>query len=155
MANPGDFKPGNRLWERRARSGCYPLFDDPEKLWEACVKYFEWAESNPLKEEKVFCSQGEILQTTVNKIRAMSVSSMCVFIGMTRVTWYEYCKRPEYKDTCELVEQIIYDQKFTGAAADLLNQNIIARELGLSDKQELYGKDGAKLIPDCIKVIHD
>nr|WP_261640834.1 DNA-packaging protein [Erwinia mallotivora] len=34
-------------------------------------------------------------------------------------------------------EQIIYNQKFTGAAADLLNANIIARELGLADKREV------------------
>ena len=33
--------------------------------------------------------------------------------------------------------QIIYTQKFEGSAAGLLNPNIIARDLGLNDKQEL------------------
>ena len=31
------------------------------------------------------------------------------------------------------IENIIFTQKFTGAAADLLNPNIIARDLGLMD----------------------
>ena len=35
------------------------------------------------------------------------------------------------------IEQTIYNQKFTGASADLLNANIIARDLGLADKQEV------------------
>ena len=33
-------------------------------------------------------------------------------------------------------------QKFAGAAADLLNANIIARDLGLADKQDLTNSDG-------------
>jgi hypothetical protein len=35
------------------------------------------------------------------------------------------------------VESLIYEQKFSGAAADLLNANIIARELGLVEKNLL------------------
>ena len=38
--------------------------------------------------------------------------------------------------------EIIRTQKFAGAAADLLNANIIARDLGLADKNEVTGKDG-------------
>jgi hypothetical protein len=37
---------------------------------------------------------------------------------------------------------VIYEQKFTGAAADLLNPNIIARDLGLADKQDHQSSDG-------------
>ena len=35
------------------------------------------------------------------------------------------------------IEKIIYRQKFEGAAAGLLNANIIARDLGLRDKQDV------------------
>ncbi len=34
------------------------------------------------------------------------------------------------------IREIIYNQKFTGAAAGFLNPNIIARDLGLVDKAE-------------------
>ena len=37
------------------------------------------------------------------------------------------------------MKQIIKTQKFEGAAAELLNANIIARDLGLADKKELGG----------------
>lgn len=42
-------------------------------------------------------------------------------------------------------EEIIRRQKFEGAAADLFNPNIIARDLGLADKSELTGKDGGPI----------
>ncbi|MBC8318455.1 MAG: hypothetical protein H8E41_11160 [Desulfobulbaceae bacterium] len=42
-------------------------------------------------------------------------------------------------------EQVIRDQKFTGAAADLLNANIIARVFGLADKQDIQVKDVTKI----------
>ena len=36
----------------------------------------------------------------------------------------------------ERIEQTVYSQKFEGAAAGLLNANIIARDLGLADRRE-------------------
>jgi len=38
-------------------------------------------------------------------------------------------------------EEVIYNQKFAGAAAGLLNANIIARDLGLSDKKDINSKN--------------
>lgn len=38
------------------------------------------------------------------------------------------------------VEEIIRTQKFEGAAVGAFNANIIARDLGLSDKKEIDGK---------------
>ena len=45
------------------------------------------------------------------------------------------------------IKKVIYSQKFEGAAADMLNANIIARELGLSDKvqNEHTGANGTVL----------
>lgn len=43
------------------------------------------------------------------------------------------------------MEEIIRTQKFEGASADLLNPNIIARDLGLAEKQEHSGK--LELVP--------
>ena len=60
-----------------------------------------------------------------------------------RKTYYQsnYKNNPDFLGVVKEVEEIIYNQKFTGAAADLLNSNIIARELGLADKiaQETTG----------------
>ena len=44
------------------------------------------------------------------------------------------------------MRETIYNQKFSGAAADLLNANIIARDLGLSDRKDVT-TGGDKLTP--------
>ena len=43
------------------------------------------------------------------------------------------------------MEQIIRTQKFEGAAAELLNPNIIARDLGLADRSEHSGPGGGPI----------
>jgi hypothetical protein len=56
----------------------------------------------------------------------------------------EYKTNPEYKDFSQVItriEKIIYNQKFTGAASGFLNPNIIARDLGLTDKVESNNKN--------------
>jgi hypothetical protein len=70
-------------------------------------------------------------------MRAMTIGGLCIFLDIDEVTWRRW---REVEDFCTVVsraEQIIYQQKFTGAAADLLNPNIIARDLGLADKQDV------------------
>jgi hypothetical protein len=111
--------------------------------------YFTWVEENPLFEEKIFSYMGDTVNGTVSKMRAMTLQEMCTHIGMDRVTWYEYRKKtePDFSTVCAQVDDILYSQKFTGAAAGLLNHAIIARDLGLVDKvsAEHSGPDGAPI----------
>ena len=65
------------------------------------------------------------------------VWGLCIFLDISQDTWEDYKKREDFIGITTRVEGIIYSQKLEGAAADLLNSNIIARELGLSDKKEL------------------
>lgn len=128
---------GNRFWEARTTHGRDKLFETPDILWAACVEYFEWTEQNPLSEEKVFCAQGQVTRATISKMRAMTIYGLCRFLGISRPTWDEYCGNKDFSYITSEVENVIRDQKFSGAAADLLNANIIARDLGLRDKQDL------------------
>lgn len=143
--NNGRFLPGNRAWEARSTRGRNPIFATPDDLWESVVEYFEWVEANPLYEEKVFNGKDGIVRATIAKMRAMTISGMCVFLDIARRTWDEYRDRPAYLPVVTRAEEIIRDQKFSGAAADLLNANIIARDLGLSDKSELSGPNGGPI----------
>lgn len=136
---------GNRFWEARSSHGRKPKFDDPEKLWEVCCEYFEWVEDNPLWEYKVTQYQGQPVDMQVPKMRPMTKSGLCTFLGICQNTWENYKSDQDLLRVTKAVEEIIYNQKFTGAAADLLNANIIARDLGLAEKQEHTGKDGEKL----------
>ena len=51
-------------------------------------------------------------------------------------TFQDYRAREGFIDITSKIENVIKTQKFVGAAADLLNANIIARDLGLTDKTE-------------------
>jgi hypothetical protein len=135
---------GNRFWEMRAKHGRDKLFSTPELLWEAACEYFQWMDDNPLYEHKAFQYLGKTVVDKVPKIRAMTLSGLCLFLGCNEA-YFRNFKNQERKDgkdfssVIERIEKTIYNQKFQGASADLLNANIIARDLGLADKRELSG----------------
>ena len=134
---------GNRFWEARSKSGRNPIFGDSEQLWTSCIEYFEWTEENPLQEEKAVQFQGEFIKTDLNKMRAMTLDGLCIFLDISMETWRNYRAKDDFIEVTKKTEQIIRQQKFSGAAADMLNANIIARDLGLADKREL-GSDPNK-----------
>jgi hypothetical protein len=130
---------GNQFWKARSSHGRKPIFSDPEQLRSASLEYIAWVENNPLQEEKVFCYQGFITRANVSKLRAMTINGLCLFLDIDQMTWAEYRKRDGFTGVTREIEAAIYEQKFSGAAAEMLNANIIARELGLADKKELSG----------------
>lgn len=136
---------GNRFWEARSSHGRKPIFATPEDLWIAASEYFEWVEANPLYEDKVTSFQGVNTHEPLAKMRAMTISGLCIFLDIARSTWDEYRANKDFSGIVTRVEEIIRDQKFSGAAADLLNANIIARDLGLADRSEHTGKDGGPI----------
>lgn len=128
---------GNRFWEARAKHGRDKIFASPEMLWQACLEYFEWNEANPLWESKAFNAAGEIKIAELPKMRAMTIAGLCQFLGIGRQTWHDYESREDFSEITARAVGVIRRQKFEGASADLLNANIIARDLGLSDRQEV------------------
>lgn len=138
--NNGRFVAGNHFWEARSSHGRSPIFASADDLWAACVEYFQWVEDNPLKEEKVFNGKDGIVRADIAKMRAMTIAGLCIFLDIDRKTWVAYAGRPDFSPITTRAEEIIYSQKFAGAAADLLNANIIARDLGLADKSEANQK---------------
>lgn len=128
---------GNRFWELRSSHGRKPKFKNAEELLSACCEYFEWVEENPLLEERVFCNKDGIHRTDVKKKRPMTIKSLLLFIDIDFTTWQKYGKRSkDFNKVTSRVEEIIYEQKFAGAASGFFNANIIARDLGLVDKSE-------------------
>lgn len=134
---------GNQFWKARSSHGRKPLWSNPEDLRDACYQWFQWVEDNPLTEYKVAQFQGEQVSMEVPKMRAMTLAGLCIYLGMNQVTWREYAKKNDFSSVCEEIEQVIYNQKFVGASADLLNSSIIARDLGLADKKDLTSSDGS------------
>jgi hypothetical protein len=78
-------------------------------------------------------------------MRAMTIAGLCIFLDIDQQTWANYRSYKDFFGVVSRVEAIIRVQKFEGASADLLNANIIARDLGLADKSELTGADGGAI----------
>lgn len=136
---------GNQFWKARSKHGRNPIFASPDEIWVACEEYFEWVDANPLYEDKIISFQGVATHVPTAKMRAMTINGLCLFLDISLQGWANYKSREDFVEVCTRAEQFIRDQKFTGAAADLLNANIIARDLGLADRQEHTGKDGGAI----------
>ena len=139
----------NKFWRARSSHGRKPKFKDADVLWDACCEYFDWVEDNPLLAAEVIKYEGHGSIMDVPKRRAMTLEGLCDFICVDPSTWIKWKTdgSDNYrKDLCHVItraERVIYRQKFEGAAAGLLNSNIIARDLGLADKRDHSSKDGS------------
>lgn len=136
---------GNRFWEARSSHGRGLIFESPDVLWSSCVEYFDWVEEHPLYESKAFHSSGQVITANLPKMRAMTIAGLCNFLDISEDCWSDYRKREDFSGVVTRVEQVIRQQKFEGASADLLNANIIARDLGLAERNEHTGKDGGAI----------
>ena len=138
------FVPGNQLWKLRdpEKAGRPVKIKTKDEIWGKAVEYFEWCESNPIKEGKMVQVKGDTVLKAIPKMRAMTLDGLTIYLNISMQGWYEYKKKPDFSEVCSDIERIIKEQKFTGAAAGVLNPNIIARDLGLSDKKEHTGNIG-------------
>lgn len=124
-------------WSDRLKGGRPPAFETPDDLIEAIAGYFEWAEANPLQESKAFSGRNGIQKTDLPKMRAITIAGCCIHIGISQKSWSVYREKDGFSQVITRAEEIIRQYKFEGAAAELLNPNIIARDLGLKDQQEI------------------
>jgi hypothetical protein len=127
---------GNDFWKQRSSHGRKPKFQTPDDLEAACIEYFEWVEVTPLYEAQAFAYQGKVTMEAVAKMRAMTIAGLCIFLDISQQAWGEYRDREGFGEVTTRVDDIIRTQKFEGASAGLLNPSIIARDLGLADKQD-------------------
>ena len=148
------FKPNNRFWEQRSSHGRSPIFKDPDQLWEACVQYFEYINDNPEMIAETVKFQGFASVVGVPHRRNMSEDGLIDFLDICQKTWWNYKQNPDFLLVTEKVCRIIRTQKMDGAITGQFNANIIARELGLVDKQK-HEHSGAVLTPATKEMTYD
>jgi len=128
------FEEGNNFWENRATHGRDLIFSSPEILWEASKEYFE------MTAKRVWVKKDWVGKDAVEVMRESSppftISGLCLFLDICVNTWANYRNRTDFLPVITRIEQIMYTQKFEGAAIGAFNANIIARDLGLVDKVE-------------------
>ena len=145
MAKKGDKRIGNEFWKFRSKHGRDKLFATPQLMWEAACEYFQWCEDNPLYESKGFAFQGVITTEIFPIMRAMTLSQLCFYLNCNEAYFRQFkaslpAGEKDFSTIINDIEQTIYNQKFQGAAGNLLNANIIARDLGLKEQTEHSGE---------------
>lgn len=133
------------FWEQAPKNGRPRIIENPEQLCALACEYFKWVEDNPLEEQIYGFYQGDVTKSEVEKKRPMTLSGLKCFLGIGRVTWGDYRERPEFMGVCEWIEDVIYTQKFEGAAAGFFNSGLISRDLGLADRKEVTGRNGGPM----------
>lgn len=140
-------------------------FSSPEDLWLEACKYFEWMDSHPwhkIESVKAGDHFGKHVKTPTS--RPYTVKGLCIFLNIHEDTLSNYEKSPGYETyfgVTKIIKDIIYTQKFEGAAVGAYNANIIARDLGLVDRKEskqtrttvkLSGEERQKRIDELLKI---
>jgi len=144
----------NKFWMLRSKHGRDKIFATPQIMLEACYEYFEWCEKNPLIEVDYRGGNPPVM-VKIPKMRAYTLAGLTCFLGVNTVYFNEFeanikgkedqISKDFYKVVTH-VREVIYNQKFVGAAAGFLNHNIIARDLGLSEKVQHDISEDSELI---------
>lgn len=137
------FYRGNQLWKIRAKHGRDKLFATPELMWEAACDYFKWCDENPwYKNEPIKSGDmaGETMKVATQ--RPYTMQGLCVFLDCSASYFRSFKSTLQEKDKDFLtiinkIEEFVYNQKFEGASVGAFNANIIARDLGLTEKKEI------------------
>nr|DAN54628.1 MAG TPA: Terminase small subunit [Caudoviricetes sp.] len=151
---------GNQFWKLRKKHGKDKKFNTAEVLWEAACEYFQWCDNNPFK--KIEVVKGGKLAGTLVKIptaRPYTLHGLCLYLGVNTKYFNDLKdalkEKPDknYSEVITRIEETIYCQKFEGAVTGFFNANIIARDLGLTDKKDLTtAGDKINTIPSSIQV---
>lgn len=128
---------GNQFWKLRSKHGRNKLFETPELMWEAACEYFTWCEENPLIE--VDYRGKDLSYVEIPKMRPFTLYGLCIYLDCSTGYFREFKKdcSKDFVSVVTRIEEVIYNQKYSGAASGFLNPNIIARDLGLIDKQDI------------------
>ena len=129
-------------WEGKPKRGRQANYGPAENLTMVAVEYYKWVKANPIIATELVKYKDYTELVEVPKLRAMTIKGLCIFLGIVEETWQTWRDMDMYKEVCSHIQNVIYEQKLTGAAADQLNAQLISRELGLADKKEIESPKG-------------
>jgi len=148
---------GNQFWKLRSKHGRDKLFSTAALLLSAAREYFEWCDSNPwIKYDVVRSGDGAGTPLMIPTTRPYTIEGLYGYLGCNHGYFSDFKKSLEgkvdqqskdFSDVITHIQEVIYRQKYEGAAVGAFNANIIARDLGLKDesKQEHTGEGGGSI----------
>lgn len=131
---------GNKFWQNRSKHGRDKLFASPELLWNAAEEYFQWCDDNPWYKKEAIKS-GDLAGQTISvpTARPYTIRAFLLYINANESYWRDFksANHEGFSSVIDEIENVIYSQKFEGAAVGVFNANIIARDLGLKEAQSV------------------
>lgn len=106
-----------------------------EQLFSKAQEYIDYCLNTPIYQTDFRGKDSNRVE--IPKMRAMCLKGLCHWVGISTTTLHEMEKDQKYANIITQVKQLMFTYKFEGAAADQLNHNIIARDLGLQDHQKV------------------
>lgn len=131
---------GNEFWKKRSSHGRKRIFATPEIMREAIDEYFEYQSTQAWN--RVDYKGKEVEKVLIPTASPFTLTGLCLFLGVNTKYFAQFeseldLETEEGKDFSNVItyaREVIYTQKFEGAATGAYNANIIARDLGLADK---------------------
>ena len=149
---------GNQFWKLRSKHGRDKLFKSPELLWAAACEYFQWCDDHPWMQKKavqksvprqrrsgrktITENEQQTQQEAIPLGRPYTLSGLCLYCDATTAWWYSFRDNMReqndkgFIDIITRIEETIETQQFEGASVGVFNANIIARKLGLVERQQ-------------------
>lgn len=138
---------GNQFWKNIDPKdlGRNPNYSSPTELWIEAMGYFKECDETPLVSKETRKTDKYTEQKEIEHKVPYTWQGLYVHLGVCNLDYYK--KKEAFSWIITHIGNIIYNQKFTGAAAGLFNSNIIARDLGLKDasKTEHTGEGGGAI----------
>lgn len=154
---------GNRWWMLRSKHGRDRIFDDPQVLWDAACEYFEYIDDNPMLEHDFVGKDANEVEK--RKMRAMTYKGLSLFLGVNSKYFIEFEGSVEgktdqlskdFSDVLTRIRDIIFTQKFEGAAAGFLNANMISKDLGIQEVIKTTNQNtnlNGELTPEQVNIV--
>lgn len=118
-----------------------PKFSTPEALWAAFESYVEWTNNNPIIVIDYRGKDAERVELPHK--RPLTIHGFQAHIK-AGIHWFDQLKRGElvkvtdgFSEVITRIENDMRQDKFDGATVGTYKENIIARDLGLTDKSQV------------------
>ncbi|RYD57271.1 MAG: hypothetical protein EOP56_08145 [Sphingobacteriales bacterium] len=159
----------SRFWMARSAYDAERLFDDPVLLWKAACSYFDWCDKNPLI-DRIAGKDGKVVERELTRV--FTKEGLCQHLNCSRKKFDQYktdakaaciieCDKPCESDceqcgktraaeaileVMERMDDTIYRQKYEGAAVGIFSATIIAKDLGIADKEKEFDNQSPILL---------
>ncbi len=139
----------SQFWRLRSKHGKDRIVKSPKQLAELADEYFELCVSDPL--EVVDFKGKDANEVTYKHPRPFLKNELARFCGLAQWRSIELLKEvkgkeDDYTQVIARIEGIIADRKYTYAVIRVFDSNIVARDLGLVDRQDVKNTGAQSVI---------